>query len=96
MAPTTSSVVDRFRQVDVAGYPDVHLLESDLDVVLWVLLVASERLSIDRMTAAQVADVATFVEKRALSRQAVASLLLGAKGLVARAGRSTPDRKSVV
>lgn len=91
-----SKSVQPFGTVDVAGYPDVHALDDDLDVALWVLLVGSEKLDLPSMSAAEVADAATLEMKRALSRQRAAIVLAGAKGLVARVARSKPARFTIL
>lgn len=87
-----SDLLSRFRQVDVSSFPDVHMLEEDLDVALWVLLVAQECLSIHSMTAAEVGDVATAVYRRRLTRQRASAVLSEAKEEVSREARSNPTR----
>lgn len=87
-----SDVTSRFKKVDVSSFPDIHLLDDDLDVVLWVLVVGHEKLNIPSMSAAEVADVATTVFRRPLSRQRAASLLADEKKYVAREARSSPAR----
>jgi len=85
-----SDFVKRFMEVDVGDYPDVHLLVEDLDVVLWILLVANERLSVQSMTAAEIAEVSTLGLRRSMTRQRVAGLLSAAKAIVAREQGSSP------
>lgn len=87
-----SDIVDRYQKVDIGEYPDVHLLADDLDVVLWVMLVGSEKLGLTEMTAAQVADVATHGFLRPLSRQHATAMLTSANGAVIRKPRSSPVR----
>lgn len=91
-----SESVRSFAQVDVGAYPDVHTLDDDLDVALWVLLVGSEKLGLASMSAADVAEAATLQMRRALSRQRAAAVLSSAKGLVARVGRSKPAQFTIL
>lgn len=87
-----SDVISRFEGVDVSSFPDVHLLDDDLDVALWVLVVAHEQLSVSSMTAAEIADVVTLVFRRRMSRQRVTSLLAEATKEVAEDNRSRAAR----
>jgi len=83
---------NRYGAVDVSGYPDVHLLTDDLDVALWVLLVGSEKLEIESLTAAEIAEVATHTFRRGLTRQRAASSLRLERKLVTRTPGTTPTR----
>lgn len=89
---TVNELAERFQQVDVSEYPDVHLLVDDLDVILWVLLVAGEKLEVEAMSATEIASVATLGLRRALTRQQIVHLLRVQRGLVARHGRGSPAR----
>jgi hypothetical protein len=90
--PQLNNPLHQFRDVNTSSYPDIHLFQDDLDVVLWTLLVADEQLGLSSMTAAHVAEVLTHVYRRSLTRQRAAAVLAAAKGLVARrtkAGQTT-------
>lgn len=86
-----NELISQFQRVDASGYPDIHSL-SDADAVLWILLVGHEKAGHDSLTAAEIAEIATRVYRRGLTRQRVASVLSSAKELVSRSGRGTPAR----
>jgi hypothetical protein len=56
-----SEILNRFKQVNISEYPDVHLLTDEADTILWVLLIGEEQLGIDAMSASEVANVITHV-----------------------------------
>jgi len=91
-----SDLSDQFRKVDVGEYPDVHRLTDDFDVALWVMLVGLEKLGLSAMTGPEIADVATHVYLRPLTRQRICSLLASTNGEVIRKARSSPARYTLM
>ena len=54
---STEEIVSKFRAVDVSTYPDFYNLKTPLERGLWVLWVAKDELSINRMSPDQIASV---------------------------------------
>ncbi len=85
-------LVEAYEAVDVSQYPDVHSYAEDLDALLWVLMVAVKGSAKGSLTAAQVCGILRDVYGRDVSRQRAATLLGGARGLVA---MKRPRREAV-
>jgi hypothetical protein len=77
------SFVTDIAAVDVSAYPDVHAYEDETDALLWVLKVAGDSGVAATLTAAQAAELLVEVFRRDMTRQRAASLLRGARALVA-------------
>jgi hypothetical protein len=87
-----TDLVHALEAVDVSQYPDVHSYSEDLDALLWVLMVAAKNSAKSSLTAAQVCEILRDVYGRDVSRQSAATLLGGARGLVA---IKRPSREAV-
>lgn len=80
----TYPLIDAFRMADAKGLPDIHCLDSDLDLALWVLEIAKRVLDPPYLTAAQIAHVVARVYGVARSRQKIQAELRKAGDLVHR------------
>ncbi len=57
------NVIRRFRETDVSDFPDFHVYGNRLDMALWVLWVAKEKLRIRKLSAEQIASIVTDVKE---------------------------------
>ena len=75
-----SGLVDGFKRLDTSDLPDFYGLTSPLDMALWVLLVAKDKLGIEQLAADDIADVLVQAKERSTTPQAIANAFNRASG----------------
>jgi len=59
----TSNLIERFSKLDTSDFPDFHNYSRPLEMGLWVLWLAKEKLSIKKLTAEQIASIIRDVKE---------------------------------
>ena len=57
------NVIKEFKKTDTSDFPDFYVYENRLDMALWVLWVAKEKLGIRKLSAEQIASIITDVKE---------------------------------
>jgi hypothetical protein len=74
----SGDLVSRFRSVDLSGVPDFVSLRTHLERVLWVLLVAKDKLQVKMLAAEEIATIFREVEEIGINAVIIRNALIQA------------------
>lgn len=75
-------LIEKFSKVDTSTFPDFYSFEKPLEMGLWVLWVAKEKLNIKKMTAEQIACIIRDVKEISINAKSINNAFTRAKGKV--------------
>ena len=75
-------ILDAFKKADTSDFPDFYNYENPLEMGLWVLWVAKDRLEIKKLTAEQIASVIRDVKEISIDAKSINNSFAPAKGKV--------------
>lgn len=64
-------LIDKFKKVDTSAFPDFNHFEKPLEMGLWVLWIAKEKLRIKKLTADEIATIIIDVKEVSTSAKAI-------------------------
>jgi hypothetical protein len=74
------NLVDKFKGIDTTDLPDFYVLTSPLDMALWVLLAAKDKLGIERLSADDISEVLVHSMEVSIKPRAIANAFNRSRG----------------
>jgi len=78
----TKDILEKFRDVNTADFPDFHNFNKPLEMGLWVLWVGKEELNIRRLTAVEIVNILVRVMEVSVSIRAIVNAFNRAGGKI--------------
>jgi hypothetical protein len=75
-------IVNKFKEVDVSDFPDFYNYKNPLEMGLWVLWVAKDKLGIRKLTAEQIASIIIDVKETSVDAKSINNAFTPAKGKI--------------
>lgn len=76
------NLIKRFREVDISNFPGFYNYKKPLEMGLWVLWVAKEKLGIKKLTAEQIASVIRDIMETSIDAKSINYSFTPAKGKI--------------
>jgi len=65
------TLIDKFQEVDISDFPDFYTYKKPLDMGLWVLWIAKEKLQIRKLTAEEIATIVRDVKEISIDSKSI-------------------------
>ena len=75
-------LTQRFREADISDFPDFYNYEKPLEMGLWILWVAKDKLGIKKLTAEQIASAIRDVKEISVDGKSISCSFMPAKGKI--------------
>jgi hypothetical protein len=82
MTMNEPTIVQKFREADTSDFPDFYNYETPLEMGLWVLWIAKDRLEIKSLTAEQIASVIRDAKEISIDARSINNSFAPAKGKI--------------
>lgn len=80
MSNMSTNLIDLFLKADTTDYPDFDNYKTPLDMGLWVLWLAKEKLNIDQLDAKEIASIIVNVKEKSIEPESIINAFNRAKG----------------
>jgi len=75
-------IIERFKEIDISDFPDFYNYKKPLEMGLWVLWVAKEKLHIKKLTAEEIANIIREVKEISVKARSINNAFARSKGKV--------------